>query len=302
MNNNKNKTPLVSINCITYNHAKFVRQTLEGFLMQKTNFDFEILIHDDASTDDTAKIIQEYEKKYPQKIKPIYQTENQYSKNVSIFREFQYPRVKGKYIALCEGDDYWIDPLKLQKQVNIMESNDSLSMSCHNALMLWENKQKQPRLFAPDVLPTILKMEDILSDWVIPTASMLFRSDIIKILPNWSDRVINGDFFLQLWCAHHGDIHYSDELMSVYRKDLHGDNFTATVLYENKFRFEKFFELLDMFNKETEYVYNNLIEQTKIQKKRNLRYSQSKRKYGILHYFLKPRNTINKLTNLIKKN
>lgn len=298
-----NNSPLlVSINCITFNHEKFVRQSLEGFLMQKTNFNFEVLIHDDASSDNTAKIIKEYEDKYPEIIKPIYQTENQYSKNVSIFRDFQYPRVKGKYIALCEGDDYWIDPLKLQKQVDLMESNHSLSMSCHDALMLWENKQKQPRLFAPDELPTILTMKDILNDWIIPTASILFRSDIIRVLPEWSDKVINGDFFLQLWCAHNGDIHFTDEIMCVYRKDLRGSNFTSTILYENKFRFDKYFELLDLFNKETNFEYNDLIETTKKNKNRNYKYSRSKRKYGFLHYILKPHNTIKKLATLIKKN
>ena len=117
------KTPLVSIICLTYNQAQYIRKTLEGFVMQKTNFPIEILIHDDASTDETADIIREYENKYPQIIKPIYQQENQYSKKVAIGATYIYPKVKGKYIALCEGDDYWIDPLKLQKQVDFLESH-----------------------------------------------------------------------------------------------------------------------------------------------------------------------------------
>jgi glycosyltransferase involved in cell wall biosynthesis len=299
---NKINEPLVSVICTTFNHESFVTDAIEGFIMQNTSFKFEVLIHDDASTDGTVKIIKEYEKKYPDLINAIYQSENQYSKGVSIFKEFLYPKVRGKYIAICEGDDFWIDPLKLQTQVDLMEFNKKSSLCCHDAIMLWENKQKQPRLFAPDNLPTKLTMNDILNDWVIPTASMLFKSDVIIDLPNWSEKVVNGDFFLQLWCAHHGEIDYINKPMCVYRKDLYGGAVTSTVLYENKFRFEKFFELLDMFNKETEYVYNDIIEQTKKKKKRNLRYSQSKRKYGLLHYFLKPRNTINKLTSLIKKN
>lgn len=116
----------VSIDCITYNHAPFIRQCLEGFLMQKTNFSFEVLIHDDASIDGTADIIREYESRYPDIIKLIYQTENQYSKNVAISATFNFPRAKGKYIALCEGDDYWNDPLKLQKQVDILESDKNV--------------------------------------------------------------------------------------------------------------------------------------------------------------------------------
>lgn len=110
------KEPLVSICCITYNHAPYIRQCLEGFLIQKTTFPFEILIHDDASTDGTADIIREYEARYPHLIKPIYQVENQYSKGTKISSTYNYPRAKGKYIALCEGDDYWTDPLKLQNK------------------------------------------------------------------------------------------------------------------------------------------------------------------------------------------
>jgi len=115
--------PFVSICCLAYNHEPYIRDCLDGFMIQQTNFDFEVLIHDDASTDKTAEIIREYEKKYPDIIKPIYQTENQYSKRVGITRVFQFPRARGKYIAMCEGDDYWTDPLKLQKQVDFLESN-----------------------------------------------------------------------------------------------------------------------------------------------------------------------------------
>jgi len=115
--------PLVSIDCITYNHKQYIRDAIEGFLMQITNFPVEILIHDDASTDGTAEIIREYEKQYPWLIKPVYQTENQYSKHNGIISKIQYARARGKYLAFCEGDDYWTDPYKLQKQVDFLESN-----------------------------------------------------------------------------------------------------------------------------------------------------------------------------------
>lgn len=115
--------PLVSIDCITYNHENYIRDAIEGFLMQKATFPVEILIHDDASTDNTANIIREYEKKYPQLFKPIYQIENQYSQKSGIITKIQNDRVRGKYIAKCEGDDYWTDPLKLQKQVDFLENN-----------------------------------------------------------------------------------------------------------------------------------------------------------------------------------
>lgn len=125
------KEPLVSICCMAYNHASYIRQCLDGFMMQKTNFLFEVLIHDDASTDGTQEIIREYADRYPELINPIYQIENQYSKGISPLRQILFPMAKGKYIALCEGDDYWIDPLKLQKQVDFLESHNELTFCVH---------------------------------------------------------------------------------------------------------------------------------------------------------------------------
>ncbi len=100
----------VSISCLTYNHEKYIAQTIEGFLLQKTTFKYEILIHDDASTDNTSRIVQEYAGKYPSLIKPLIQTENQYSQGVRV-EKFNRERALGEYYALCEGDDYWTDPL-----------------------------------------------------------------------------------------------------------------------------------------------------------------------------------------------
>lgn len=121
--------PVVSICCITYNHEKYIRNTLEGFIIQKTTFPVEIIIHDDASTDNTPKIILEFANKYPKIFFPIFQNENQYGKNKGrMFYKFVFPHVRGKYIALCEGDDYWTDPLKLQKQVNFLEENNDYGL------------------------------------------------------------------------------------------------------------------------------------------------------------------------------
>ena len=127
---------IVSISCITYNHAPYIRQCLDGFLMQQTNFAYEVLIHDDASTDGTTEIIKEYEAKYPDIIKPIYEDENQWVKGRRGSAVFNFPRAKGKYIALCEGDDYWTDPLRLQKQVYFLEKHQECSLCCHQYDML----------------------------------------------------------------------------------------------------------------------------------------------------------------------
>ena len=124
---------VVSICCITYNHAQFIRKCLDGFLMQKTDFPVEILIHDDCSTDGTTEIIREYEAKYPDLIFPLYEEENQYQQGKAAEIDFyNYRRARGKYIAYCEGDDYWTDPLKLQKQVDFMEANPEYSVCFHD--------------------------------------------------------------------------------------------------------------------------------------------------------------------------
>ena len=114
---------IVTIRCLVYNHEPYIRQCLEGFVMQKTNFPFEAIVHDDASTDGSAAIIKEYAEKYPDIIKPILEIENQYSKHDGSLRRIMDSHTRGKYIAYCEGDDYWIDPLKLQKQVDFLERN-----------------------------------------------------------------------------------------------------------------------------------------------------------------------------------
>lgn len=137
------RTPLVSICCITYNHAQFIRKCLDGFLMQQTDFPIEILIHDDCSTDGTTEIIREYKAKYPELIFPLYEEENQYQQGKAGEIDFyNYRRARGKYIAYCEGDDYWIDPLKLQKQVDFMEANPEYSVCFHDYVVcnMWNGE------------------------------------------------------------------------------------------------------------------------------------------------------------------
>lgn len=137
----QNESLMVTIRCTTYNHELYIRQCLEGFIMQKTNFRFEAIVHDDASTDGTANIIREYAKKYPDIIKPIIETENQYSKLDGSIQRIMNEHIHGKYVAMCEGDDYWIDPLKLQKQVDFLESNSEYSMCAHNAFVFYQQKK-----------------------------------------------------------------------------------------------------------------------------------------------------------------
>ena len=136
MRNYMNGDIIVSIFCDTYNHVDYIQEALDGFAMQETNFAFEVLVHDDASTDGTAKIVEEYARKYPDLIKPILQKENQYSKGVRITHEYVLPKAKGKYVAVCEGDDYWTDKHKLQKQFEIMEMHPEIDMCTHKTLCI----------------------------------------------------------------------------------------------------------------------------------------------------------------------
>ena len=174
--------PLVSIHCTTYNHAPYIRQCLDSFLMQKTTFPIEVLIHDDASTDGTADIIKEYENKYPDIIKPIYQTENQYSKGVKVSATFNYPRAKGKYIAICEGDDYWTDPLKLQKQVDFLESHPDYVMCSHNFQYYYEDSKSFKNFYNINK-DFFYDLEYYISRnlWVTQPLTLMFRRSALEL-------------------------------------------------------------------------------------------------------------------------
>ena len=134
----KNDEILVSISCLAFNHAPYIKKCMDGFIMQEVNFSFEVLIHDDASTDGTTDIIREYEKKYPNIIKPIYEEENQWQRGRRGSSIFNIPRAQGKYIAFCEGDDYWTYPLKLQKQVDYLETHPEYDMVCTRFQQLYQ--------------------------------------------------------------------------------------------------------------------------------------------------------------------
>ena len=151
---------LVSIKCTVYNHEPFLRQCLDGFVMQRTNFRFEAIVHDDASTDGSAAIIREYAAKYPDIIKPIYETENQYSKRDGSLRRIMNAHMRGKYVAMCEGDDYWTDPCKLQKQVDFLESHPDYVMCFHR----YQFFNQDERALQNEVLPALVGSDGLSFD------------------------------------------------------------------------------------------------------------------------------------------
>lgn len=213
------KDPKVSILCLTYNHERYIEQALDSMLLQEVSFSFEILVHDDASTDKTPDIIRKYQNLYPKIIKPILQKENQFSKNVGITREIQLPRAKGQYIALCEGDDYWTDKRKLQKQVDFLEDNPDYSVCFHQARVVYEDSSKKSFLF-PNVRDIAwYSLEELLKTNYIPTNSVVYRKQSYKNLPS---NIAPGDWYLHLYHAKQGKIKYMPEVMSVYRKHAEG--------------------------------------------------------------------------------
>jgi glycosyltransferase involved in cell wall biosynthesis len=209
---------MVSISCLTYNHEPYIREAIESFLNQKTTFPFEILIHDDASTDKTAEIIREYELKNPHLIKPIYQTENHYVKKYKTIVQVQRGRAKGKYYAMCEGDDYWTDPYKLQKQVDFLEANPKFSFCFHDACILNQGTGEKQKRIGDRKIDEIVDLKSLILQKNIVTASLLFKNFLNwSDLPDWYFRVKAGDYALMILLAEKGLGKYIPDTMSVYR-------------------------------------------------------------------------------------
>lgn len=205
--------PLVSICCVTYNHESFIRDAIEGFLIQKTSFSLEIIIHDDASTDSTAKIVKEYVKKYPNLITPIFQMENQYSKGIKPFYKFILPIARGKYIAICEGDDYWIDPYKLQKQVNYLEYYQDITMVFTNKFIKYKNN-----LIPISYDDRIYNTKDILSSLNWGSQTICFRKNCIDLSEAHKlSKTITGDRLIPYLCSLKGKIRRLKDFTTVYR-------------------------------------------------------------------------------------
>ena len=262
---------LVSISCLTYNHAPFIRDCLEGFLIQKTTFKYEVLIHDDASNDGTKEIIEEYQLKYPDIIFPIYQKENQFSKGYRGFNQkYNYPRSRGKYIALCEGDDYWTDPLKLQKQVDFLEVNSDCSLCFHASKSIRNNDPGDFILKRPKTIPQTNKFE--MKDAILggggfmATNSMLFHREYIQDRPEWMDLSPVGDLPLMLLLASKGRIGYIDDVMSVYRIMSSSTSWSA-IMHDRTRRKSHHYAILEMWNSFddwTEKKYTSIIFQKKM--------------------------------------
>lgn len=253
-----NKNIKVTVCCTTYNHEKYIRKALNGFVMQKTDFPFKVIVHDDASTDNTAEIIKEYAEKYPDIIKPILQTENQYSKNPDAIYDYINPLIEGEYIALCEGDDYWIDEYKLQKQVTAMDSHQEIDMCVHGSLHHYViNDSYSPSPFNKDRNCIISQRETIFAGGgFVATSSILYRSKLINNIPKFCE-YFSTDYFWQIYGSLRGGLLYLKDVMSVYNRGVE-NSYSGRFFGECKEHTKHFietFKALNILNKETNYKY-----------------------------------------------
>ena len=212
----------VSVLCTTYNHQNYIRKALDSFLMQKTNFKFEILINDDCSTDNTANIIKEYQKKYPDIIKPIYQTENQYSKGVKIVKDYLLPKARGRFFAFCEGDDYWLSDTKLQKQYDFLVEHKDYRLCVHNSIIVDVSENLLEEHIISQNCKDLLTDEFIRGDGGFVATNSLFGylEDYKKVMDLLDDFSI--DYLLQICLSTVGKNYCINENMSAYRRGVSG--------------------------------------------------------------------------------
>lgn len=224
MPSNQTDPVLVTIICLVYNHEPYLRQCLDGFVMQKTDFKVEAIVHDDCSSDNSALIIKEYAEKYPDLIKTIFEKENQYPKiGFSGIFNLILPHIKGKYVAFCEGDDYWTDPVKLQKQVNFLETHPEYSSACSRTRLYSQSKGEflQRDVFCTDHDEDV-PAEDIIrkGGLYLASCSLVYKKEVRgNDYPEYCKKCHVGDYPLQIMCAMKGKVRYFNEAMGVYRVD-----------------------------------------------------------------------------------
>lgn len=212
----------VTIVTITYNHEKFIRQTLDGFVNQKTDFDFEVIVSDDCSTDNTPKIITEYALKYPKIIKPILR-----KKNLGVIKNYieTLDAVSSGYMAYCEGDDYWTDMNKLQEQVDFLDNNPEYSICFHQNRIFFDDGSKADEIYPKSSFPKITEFEDLLKENYMPANTVMYRwqfSKGKKLSSVFPVDIVPCDYYLHLLHAKNGKIYFINKVMSSYRRHNDG--------------------------------------------------------------------------------
>lgn len=256
----------VSVFCLAYNHEKYIRQCLEGFVMQKTTFPFEVFVHDDASTDGTADIIREYAERYPEIIKPTLQTENQFSKRIRIIRTHLLPHAKGEYFAWCEGDDCWTDENKLQRQVDFLDSHDDF-VSCYHRVKVHHLSEDKMT-----VIPQMGESREFTVDEIIrrgavfQLSSAMMRAEQYRALPDCFRAKGFGDIQLFIYSAICGRCYVLDNVMSMYRHGTAGsytERFNNSNMEKKIAHEREYISMLERVNAHYEYKYDEPISYIK---------------------------------------
>ena len=265
--------PRISVLVMTYMHGKFLKQTLDGIMMQKTAYPFEVLIHDDASSDQTPQIIANYISKYPDVIKALIQPVNTYNlpPNPRFHRQKLFEQIKGKYIAICEGDDYWIDPNKLQLQYEFMEKNKDCNLCFHAVYYTKPGENTLGKIVSPIDEDISSNMKFTVVDVInrggefVSSNSMFFRTDVFVKRPDWVDNAPVWDFPLTLYLASNSNIGYINKPMGVYRVNS-GPNSWSQSMQNRALRKKHFiglFRMLNSFNQWSDYQYDSFIRRKK---------------------------------------
>ena len=258
---------MVTVHCLAYNHEQYIRDCLNGIVMQKTNFRFEAIVHDDVSKDKTAQIIREYAWKFPDIIKPIYETENQYSKNDGSLEQIMNKNSYGKYIAICEGDDYWTDPYKLQKQVDFMEKYHEYGL-CYTKAKILKNGQISGDFGTPDT-----SFEGLLTYSNFPTLTRLYRKSIwdsyYKDVNPYTKGWMMVDYPMAFYFALKSKIKYIEGFTGVYRivgeSASHSSNIDYLIkFYDSADDVRRFYVNNYIANDGKKQMYLNLIKEREI--------------------------------------
>lgn len=213
----------VSVLCLAYNHRNFIKQALDSIIAQKTNFLFEIVVHDDSSEDGTAEIIKQYTESYPDLIRPVYESENQFSKGKDVFIDLSFPHTKGKYIAFCECDDYWTDESKLQRQYDAMEAHPQLDMCACGAVEISGLNGLELQEIRPKKEDSVLTAEEVILEGgrYLATATLFFRRTLFAKQMEF-EKILCFDYTHQIKGALRGGIYYIDRKMAAYRRGVDG--------------------------------------------------------------------------------
>ena len=218
--------PGVTVFCLAYNHADYIGQTLQGFLDQETDFPFHVIVHDDCSTDNTRTVIEEYVAKRPALFTTIYQKENQYSKpDISILETFIYPRIETEYSCICEGDDYWTDPHKLQLQYDYLQAHPECGMCVHNTACIAFDGTDLNLLISSETTDRDYTADDVIRSCghgLFHTSSHMYRTQLRREIPAYYRIPGVGDYPQSIYFATQGNIHYIARTMSAYRMNVPG--------------------------------------------------------------------------------